>query len=163
VLPETEALRDRAAKWAERNLERLRGADPEMPCELNDRQKDVCEPLIAIADLAGGEWAARARRALVELSGAQASREESHGIKLLDDIRSCFEEHGTDRIKSFALLESLKANEESPWAEFNRGFPLTPSGLARLLRPFEIRPRDLRFDNGILKGYDKHDFEDAWT
>jgi Protein of unknown function (DUF3631) len=163
ALPEAEALRARATKWAEPNLERLRGADPETPCELNDRQKDVCEPLIAIADLVRGEWAARARRALVELSGARASRDESYGIRLLSDIRLCFEEHAADRIKSITLLDILKANEESPWAEFNRGFPLTPNGLARLLRPFEIRPRDLRFDSGTLKGYDKHDFEDAWT
>ena len=163
VLPEAEALRDRAAKWAEQNLEQLRVAEPEMPCELNDRQQDVCEPLVAIADLAGGEWAARARRALVELLSAQASREESHGIKLLADIRSCFEEHGTDRIKTSVLLYSLTANEESPWAEFQRGFPLTGTGLARLLKPFDIRPRDLRFDEGVLKGYARGDFEDAFA
>lgn len=163
VLPEAEALRDRAAKWAERNLKRLRDADPEMPCELNDRQKDVCEPLIAIADLAGGEWAARATRALVELLGAHPSRDESHGIRLLSDIRSCFEEHGADRIKSFTLLDSLKSNEESPWSEINRGFPLTPPGLARLLKPFDIRPHDLRFADGTHKGYERNDFEDAWA
>jgi hypothetical protein len=163
VLPAAEALRDRAAEWAEQNLEQLRVLEPEMPCELNDRQQDVCEPLIAVADLAGVRWATRVRRALVELLCAQGSREESHGIRLLSDIRSCFEEHGTDRIKTSALLYSLTANEESPWAEFQRGDPLTATGLARLLRAFDIRPRDLRFDDGILKGYAQGDFEDAFA
>jgi hypothetical protein len=163
VLPEAEALRDRAAKWTEQNMEQLRALEPEMPRELNDRQQDVCEPLIAVADLAGASWAARVRRALVELLGAQGSHEESHGMRLLTDIRLCFDDHGTDRIKTSALLYSLTANEESPWAEFQRGFPLTATSLARLLRPFDIRPRDLRFDGGILKGYARVDFEDTFA
>jgi hypothetical protein len=163
VLPEAEALSDRTAKWVTRNVKQLRVVEPEMPCELNDRQKDVCEPLVAIAELAGADWPARVRRALVELSGAQASREESHGIRLLADIRSCFEENDTDRLKTSVLLYSLTANEESPWAEFQRGNPLTATGLARLLRAFDIRPRDLRFNEAILKGYARGDFEDAFA
>lgn len=163
VLPEAEALRERLAQWAKRNVKQLRGADPEMPSELNDRQKDVCEPLVAIAELAGADWSARVRQALVELVRAQASYEEAHGIRLLADIRSCFEKHGTDRIKSFALLGSLTGNEEGGWAEFQRGFPLTAAGLARLLRPFDIRPHDVRFNDGIFKGYARGDFEDAFA
>ena len=103
------------------------------------------------------------RRALVEVLSAQTSREESHGVRLLADIRSCFEQNGADRIRTSALLCSLTANEESPWAEFNKGFPLTGTGLARSLRAFDVRPRDLRFDEGILKGYARGDFADAFA
>jgi hypothetical protein len=49
-------LRRRAARWAADHLGELRGADPEVPGELGDRAADNRRPLLAIADLAGGEW-----------------------------------------------------------------------------------------------------------
>jgi hypothetical protein len=53
---------------AEYNLDRLAVARPRLPEELSDRQQDVWEPLLAIADLAGGSWPERARAAAVALS-----------------------------------------------------------------------------------------------
>ena len=49
-------------------LEILNRARPEMPEQLNDRQQDICEPLLAIADLAGGEWPKKARDALTKFT-----------------------------------------------------------------------------------------------
>jgi hypothetical protein len=164
VRPEAEGLRVRAAKWAKRHVKALSNAEPEMPCELNDRQQDVCEPLIAIADCAGEKWPERARQALIALLTAQVAREDSHGVRLLADIRAYFERGFTeDRVKSAALLDWLNSIEESPWAEFNKGFPLKAAGMARLLNPFDICPRDLRFDSGVFKGYERADFEDVWS
>ena len=40
---------------------------PEMPPEIQDRDADVWEPLIAVADAIGGEWPKRARVAAVTL------------------------------------------------------------------------------------------------
>jgi len=57
----------RLATWCAANLETLRQARPETLTQLSDRQSDCCEPLLAIADLAGGEWPEIARKALVEL------------------------------------------------------------------------------------------------
>jgi hypothetical protein len=57
----------RLATWCAANLETLRQARPEILTQLSDRQSDCCEPLLAIADLAGGEWPEIARKALVEL------------------------------------------------------------------------------------------------
>ena len=37
-------------------ISRLRAARPEMPSGLGDRSEDICEPLFAIADMAGGDW-----------------------------------------------------------------------------------------------------------
>ncbi|HEV3455933.1 MAG TPA: DUF3631 domain-containing protein [Thermoanaerobaculia bacterium] len=51
-----EELRRRAARWAADHLAALRGADPEMPGELDDRAADNWRPLLAIADLVGREW-----------------------------------------------------------------------------------------------------------
>ena len=58
-----DALASRAARWAADNLDALRGANPQLPAVLNDRQADNWRMLVAIADRAGGDWgAARARR-----------------------------------------------------------------------------------------------------
>jgi len=43
------------------HMDQLREAEPDMPVE--DRPADTWEPLIAVADLAGGDWPARARKA----------------------------------------------------------------------------------------------------
>jgi Protein of unknown function (DUF3631) len=133
-----------------------------MPSELNDRQQDVCEPLVAIADLAGAEWPERARQALIAVLTEQAGREDSQMVRLLTDVRAVFEKHGTDRLKSSTILRHLISNEESPWASY-KGSPLTAAGLARMLKQFDIRPRDLRINGGILKGYERASFEDAWS
>jgi integrase len=54
---------------------RLEAARPDLPAELDDRAQDAAEPLLAIADLAGGDWPDRARRAIVELRAAASQRD----------------------------------------------------------------------------------------
>jgi hypothetical protein len=61
--PETEELRHEIKAWADASLEGLEGARPELPDELGDRALDGWEPLLAIADLAGGDWPLKAREA----------------------------------------------------------------------------------------------------
>ena len=55
--------------------------------------------------------------------------------------------------------------EDRPWATWGRQEkPLTPHVLAKLLRPFGIVPGgDMRFSEGVRKGYRRAAFEDAWT
>ena len=52
----TFSIRENLAAWARENgqAERLQTARPEITNELDDRQADICEPLLAIADQAGG-------------------------------------------------------------------------------------------------------------
>jgi hypothetical protein len=47
-----------------------------VPYGLNDRACDNWSPLLAIADLAGGEWPQRARAAALDLSGAGRDDEQ---------------------------------------------------------------------------------------
>jgi len=154
-------LRARLAAWAAANLAALREARPDMPGALDDRAADSWEPLLAIADLAGSDWPRRARRAAVLLSAGINREDESLGVRLLADIRSIFDERGIARLPSAALVQALNALEESPWGDL-RGRPLDPRRLARLLRPFGIRPGSIRMEDGTPKGYTAEDFSDAW-
>jgi hypothetical protein len=163
VRPIADRLRERMAKWAKENAEALCGAMPIVPVELNDRQQDVCEPLVAIADRVGSVWPSRIRSALIDLCHEGRSEDGAHSVMLLGDIRSVFEKRQTDRIPSVELVYDLISIETSIWSEYDRGRSLTASGLARQLGPFDVRPRDIRFECGILKGYMRADFEDAWA
>ena len=81
-----EPIRLSIESLAELHTAALAKARPELPDELGDRAMDVWEPLIAIADLAGGEWPQFARAAAVELSAAGASEDDSLGVQLLAGV-----------------------------------------------------------------------------
>ena len=129
---------------------------------LSDRQQDCVEPLLAIADAAGGKWPEQTRRALLEILTSAPAEDLSNRVKLLADIRDVFDERSADRLLSRDLIEALAAIETSPWAEFNRGKPVTPVGLSRLLAPFEIFPKTIRIESSTGKGHSRDSFEDSW-
>ncbi len=139
----------------------LRCAFPELPEALSDRQQDVSEPLLAVADLAGNEWGQIGRKSLTELFGGAAAADESLGIKLLADIRVAFD--GQDRLSSKEMVTMLVAMEGSPWPEMNHGKEITANTVARLLRKFDIAPRTIRGEETTFKGYLRDSFEDVWT
>ena len=138
-------LRCKAARWAADSSEVLKAARPILPEELNDRAADNWEPLVAIADLAGGDWPPQARAAALKLSGDAESDTRSTREQLLADVRTAFAEHNADRLSSAALVEALIRIEGHPWAEYGKaGKPLTQNQLARLLKPFTIAPEVIR-------------------
>src|SRR5262249_45340908 len=125
VKSEAAQLREQLEAYCVANIEKLRSARPELPDALSDRQQDGAEPLLAIADLAGGEWPEKARRAVVQLCTAAQGSDDSTGVRLLSDIRAIFRTRGLDRLSTADLLAALAEMETSPWAEWSRGKPIT--------------------------------------
>jgi hypothetical protein len=157
-----EPLHNALASWLEAALPVLEQARPEIPDGLDDRAEEAWEPLLAIADAAGGRWPERARLAAIQLSSADRRDDEALGVRLLADIRDVFAGTGTDRLASAVLATRLGEIEESPWGDL-WGKPLDARGLARRLKPFEIHPRTVRLDDGTTaKGYLLEQFEDAF-
>jgi hypothetical protein len=151
-------LRARLGQWAAGYLDRLTKAEPDMPVE--DRAADTWEPLIAIADLAGGEWPRRARLAALKLVTAEseADAEASLGMKLLGDIRDIFADlSGVSFLTSQELLARLHKIEESPWKDFE----LTPRGLSDKLRPYGVKPGHNQAKTA--RGYQLIHFQDAFA
>lgn len=160
---EGDALRQQLAQWTAEIRENLVAATPDVPEELNDRAADFWEPPLAIADAAGGDWPERARRAAVLLSADPAETAVSEGVELLGDIRRVFDTAGVDRMFSKDLARRLNDLEDAGWSEAQRGQPLTPAGLSRLLKPYGIRSAAIRIaSEGGRKGYFRDDFNDAW-
>ena len=73
------------------SVDKLKDAEPTLPEELTDRQQDGIEPLLAIADEAGGEWPCALRTAAVEIFRSQAAEDQNIGVQLLADVRLIFE------------------------------------------------------------------------
>ena len=158
------SLSRKAARWVEDRAEALRQADPVVPPEItSDRAKDNWAPLFAIADLAGADWPEKARRVAVALEIGKGEDAESSRTLLLADIRALFGERQVDKLSSDEILNHLVGLEERPWGEFSRGRPLTPQALARLLRPFEVRPKTIRQGDQTPKGYALEDFQDSFN
>lgn len=138
--------------------------DPDMPDDMFNRAADNWRPLLAIADVVGGDWPTRARAAAVH--SAALEKDDGQRIMLLADIRSIFQRSELDRISSDQLVTDLCQFEEHPWLDYKRGNPINKHQVARLLEHFGIRPEPeaIRFENGERKrGYLLSAFEDAFT
>lgn len=163
VEAEAERLKTQITAWCSAKLQELIHARPGFPEGLTDRQEDVVEPLLAIADAAGGDWPHALRQSIIILSNGAHAADDSTGVQLLADIRHVFEDCDVDRISSAELVEHLTRIETSPWGEWSKGRPLSMAILARLLKTFEIAPHTIRMKNDVAKGYLREDFADAWN
>ena len=165
-------IREQLATWAQQpgQGETLRIARPEIPNELDDRQGDICEPLLAIADAAGGDWPQHCRESLIALCVADSDEEESLRVKALFAIREAFESAKADRLSTQQLLGLLVEQEsDAPWADWwehdlrNENTRGPAAKLARLLKPFGIRARGIRLPDGSTpRGYLRQVFDEAW-
>ena len=157
-----EHLRRCLARWSQDNMDAIRAARPTPALGLNDRAQDCWEPLLAIADLAGGDWPRDARAAAQTLQGID---EETPGLRmeLLQDIKGVFNLRGVSKLASAELIRQLTTDGEGPWATYNRGRPMMPRQLSGMLGEFGIKSRNIRFEGSTqLKGYDLADFADAF-
>ncbi|MGW1165457.1 DUF3631 domain-containing protein [Streptomyces sp. NPDC002550] len=162
-IPALHDLRDRIAAWARPLLDEAADLEPEMPVE--DRAADTWEPLVIVADLAAGSWPRRARKACARMvtSEVEVEEEQPGGARILADIRRIFfAQREVDSLSTEELLHHLLQNTESPWAEWGR-HGLTSRNLSDMLRPFDIRPGNVRLADGTQrKGYMRNKFLDAW-
>jgi putative DNA primase/helicase len=156
-----EGLASKLARFADDSKDAVRRARPELPVQLNDRAQDNWEPLLAIADVAGGRWPRVARDAALILSG-ETDMTLTGGAELLSDIKAVFERLGKDKIGSATLINALCADEEAPWVTFNRGRPISPRQLARRLDAYGIKSKNVRIEFAVTKGFELAQFEDAF-
>jgi hypothetical protein len=56
-------------------------------------------------------------------------------------------------VASNYLVSTLVNMNDRPWREWKRGRPLTEDSLARLLKPFNIRPKKMRIGGNATRGY----------
>jgi len=153
-------FRQKVARWSEDNSEALETLDPLVPENLNDRAQDNWRPLMTVAEIAGGGWPEMAKGAALLLSGGTDQDDDSIQTQLLIDIKAIFEGQSIDRISSEDLVRCLVDMEDRPWPEYRAGKPISKTGVARILKPFGVKPKTTRLKSGErLKGYQLDWFE----
>ena len=156
--PALENLRDRLSEWADTVRPKLTGYEPPN-LGVEDRAADVWEPLVAVADMAGGHWPQSARTAAkaMVLAATEGDVTESLDTRLLADIRHVFADAGSAFLKSADLCEKLSSLEESPW----RDLELNPPKLGQRLRKYTITTGHNTAKTE--RGYRLPDFLDAFA
>jgi hypothetical protein len=164
-------IRTALESWSRQDglVEKLRASRPEIPEKLDDRQADICESLLAVADVAGGDWPQRCRESLISICAADIDEDESLGVKLLSAIREAFDETGADRLATKELLEHLVDQDtDAPWAAWwehdlkNDNIKGPGAKLAKYLKRYGIKSRGVRLGDNTTRGYVREDFVDAW-
>jgi len=158
VRPVGSELCQRITNWAARQAD-LASAEPGMPSGIVDRAAECWDPLLAVADAAGGDWPKRAREAAVHLVAGGREESTSSGVELLEHIREAFD--GADLLATEVLLKRLHERAESPWTDM-RGKPLNDRGLARRLKAYGIRSTKIRVGEATPRGYRAEDFAESW-
>jgi hypothetical protein len=162
---EVEPLKQQLHAWAEENLPRLQEMPPydeeAFPPNFSPRRQDLCEPLLQLADAVGGEWPTRIRQALVTIFAEEAAFDLQPSLQLLAAIRDCFAHHGyPERLSTADLLDWTHALPSGLWDVDDR---FSAHKLARLLIPFEIRPRAQRIgSSNPARGYQLEHFREPW-
>lgn len=153
--PDLAESAQKLARWAS-DLVAL--PDIELPLELPNRLGDNWRPLLAIAELAGGDWPARTRGAAM---AAAQQQEQGQISALLNDIHLVFGER--DQVLSQELVDGLIGLDEKPYREQNRGREITTNWLARQLKGVVTQPtRTMHVGKDRKKGYARAAFTDAW-
>jgi hypothetical protein len=157
-------IKARLEEWAAQGAaDLLQSIRPALIPSFNPRQNDIAEVLLAIAQLAGGEWPQRMTDALLSICKATRAEDGSIGTALLADIRAVFEERKGETIPSAILVDCLCKIEGRPWAEWNQGSGMTANNLARQLKKYRISSQSIRVGDKTPKGYRRMDFEDSWS
>jgi uncharacterized protein DUF3631 len=166
---DAEPLRETLAGWIGGIGESLGQAIPEMPPGVINRSREIWEPLLAIADAAGGHWPQTARRICAYFVREAGKKPLSTGARLLTDLHTIFTERDTDRLPTTEILSALCALDEAPWGEINGGRPMDARRLGRELALYHISPTPFRGSGQIHKGYVTYETKnqvglaDAWS
>jgi len=160
AVEEVAPLRAGLEVWAAAAIDHLHNAVPELPSELDDRAADGWEALFAIADLAGGDWPTRARAAAVELSAGGDGDEAGRGVQLLRAIRVALADD--EAVTTARLLASVNQDDELPFGAWRDGKGLDARTLARMLKPYGVKPRVLRIGDETPRGYRRQELRDVF-
>jgi len=157
------ALRARLARWALKVADSCGCAWPTMPDGIVDRPAEAWEPLIAVADAAGGDWPTRARAACVALCEVAADRRATLGVRLLSDLRIIFGD--ADALHTKTILERLHNGEgleaDAPWGDLH-GKPIAERAMATMLKKYDVASVKVKVGGLALQGYRRDHLWDAW-
>lgn len=159
-------IRRQCQRWVNDNQNRLSVSAPVTPNVGNDRAEDNWLPLLAVADLIGGNWPDKARAAMIHIE-SNTTRDDSDdiAIMLLRDMQKLVEQHRwINTIPSTRLTEELNQLDDRPWPSMRNDKGISTHNVAKMLSPFGLKSGSRRNSDGkagTLKGYRADVFENV--
>ena len=157
---------DALAAWSENaELRRmLQASRPLMPDCLSDRQEDIWEPLLAIADSVGGDVPRLVREAARKLCGND-DEGSGYGTAQLVAIRKAIgKQHG--RTRSTDLIDRLFEDEALPsklMEDERQNYKKIGRWLSKLIKSYGGKPaRQLDFDGENARGYEAAELKEIF-
>ena len=157
-------LHDALETWSKdaELLKTLRERQPQMPESLTDRQEDIWEPLLTIADTIGGEVPELARAAAQTLCANHD--DEPGGATQLAAIKKVVGEKG--RITSTDLIDGLWEADALPSRLMEDDKPNHKKighWLSKFIRSYGGKPaRQLDFDGENARGYEAAELQEVF-
>jgi putative DNA primase/helicase len=183
---EGSGLRERCERFVKEHRQAISAARPKGAEEMNDRAADIWEPLLALADLAGGLWPEKARRAashltrrgqesnpigsllmdifvvfLQDFAGKVGQAQNAGGDTQAEEVKKALETDG-NRLFTREIVAALNRADGRPWRELLRGKEVTELWLSQRLRPYGIRPRMMRIGGEQSRGYEEKEFRETF-
>jgi hypothetical protein len=147
-------LRSKIVRWVQDNAQKIAQHVPTLPAGINDRAADCWLPMLAIADVAGGDWPDLARKAAVALS-ADTDEADTFVTKLLRALKEDFVDQGETGPDGFQVTDDicdhLNQDKEAPWANFKN--KLTPELLAKNLRRYKLKSERIMLNGNRVRGF----------
>jgi hypothetical protein len=156
--PDLEVLGRKISRWVKDNFDAIKKCRPKAE-RIDLRLYDNWLPLLAVADVAGGEWPKWVRIA-AEWFRSKVADAPSIKVELLSDMVAVME--GQDRMTSEDIVKALGEMADRPWSDFRHGKPINQVQVAKMLRGFEIKPQNIWIGKP-LKGYYTADIIAAHT
>jgi hypothetical protein len=153
-------IRDRLSDWAQKFRAQPELKFPDLPLEVSDRNADVWESLVMLADFAGETWGAQSRTAAIEFTSISAAMSPSLGIQLLEDLKLIYEY--ADQLPTDTIIKRLIALPERPWSSL-QGESLSPRKLSQELKEYGVKSTAIRIGDRVLRGYRRRDLHDPWN
>ncbi len=165
-------LRRKLARWAADNAVTLKDTKPLLPVGFNNRVAANWRLLLAVAELAGGDWPKQARDAAERLS--RTIRKPSWGLRLLAAFKGIlvdgFWVDGNfvaprKDISSREVVTVLTGDPDGVWCEYHHGGPITQRQVADVLEQYDIHPIVIhpgKRSTSSPRGYTVEQFRDVF-
>ena len=149
-------------------VDRLAHARPDIPHQLGDRSADAWEPLLAIADAAGGDWPARARAAAIALSGErmddldEAPAEHPPAGRHPGHLRPRGDRQAPDGASSSRTSPAMTSDPGATGATASPSAPTAWAGCSAATTSSPTCCDSAAARRHTARGYHRADFESVW-